>query len=97
MRRMADFQNRVLARYADAHQIPFIDLAAFVPADPDLFKDAIHFNREGTRVQAWGVLNALVPVIRTRLSAGTWPRPDRILDRRHRGILPARQIPGCPE
>jgi hypothetical protein len=33
---LADFQNRVLARYADAHQLPFIDLAAFVPADPDL-------------------------------------------------------------
>jgi len=95
MRRMADFQNRVLARYAEAHSLLFIDLAAFVPADPDLFKDAIHFNREGIRVQAWGVLNALVPRIRERLASGAWPRPDRFRASQHRGIHPGRQIPGC--
>lgn len=97
MRRMADFQNRVLARYAGAHALLFIDLAAFVPADPDLFLDPVHFKREGIRVQAWGVLNALVPRIRERLADGSWPRPDRFFALRHRGIRPGREIPGCPE
>ncbi len=96
MRRMADFQNRVLARYAAAHDLLFVDVAARLPADPELFVDPMHFNREGIRVQAWTVLNAILPRIRERLSEGAWPRPDRTPMREHPGIKPPRQIAGCP-
>jgi len=78
VRRMADFQNRVFARYAAAHGVPFIDVAGVFPQDPALFLDAIHFNHEGTRLQAWIVFQALLPLVRDRLASGTWPRPDRV-------------------
>jgi hypothetical protein len=97
MRRMADFQNRVFARYAAAHDLPFVDVAARVPADPDLFIDAVHFNREGIRVQAWSVLNGILPRVREHLAEGVWPRPDRMPMRRHPGIEPPRRIAGCPD
>jgi hypothetical protein len=78
VRRMADFQNRVFARYAAAHGVPFIDVAGVFPQDPALFLDAIHFNHEGTRLQAWIVFQALLPLMRDRLASGAWPRPDRV-------------------
>ena len=75
MRRMADFQNRVFGKYAAAHGLPFLDVAARYPQDPDLFDDAIHMNEEGVRLHAWIAFNELVPVIEQRLAQGALPRP----------------------
>ena len=50
MRRLADFQNRVFAKYARAHQVPFVDMAAEFPQDPALGTDAIHFTLDELRV-----------------------------------------------
>lgn len=97
LRRMADLQNRVFSRYAAARNLLFIDLAATVPADPDLFSDPIHFTQEGIRMQAWGVLNAILPRVRERLGSGSWPRADRVFIRRHPGISAPRRISGCPD
>src|SRR6185503_7358374 len=97
VRRMADFQNRVLARYAALRDLLFVDVAAGVPLEPELFIDSIHFTQEGTRVQAWAVLNGILPRIRQRIAAGAWPRPDRVPMRDHPGIAPPRRISGCAE
>jgi hypothetical protein len=95
LRRMADFQNRVFERYAALHDLLFVDVAAAVPSDPELLVDPIHFNQEGIRVQAWAVLNGILPHIRQRIAEGAWPRPDRIPMKDHPGIAPPRRISGC--
>jgi hypothetical protein len=97
IRRLADFQNRVLARYAAARGIPFLDVAAAFPTEPALFLDAIHFNGDGTRVHAWIVLQALIPYIRGRLESGAWPREDRMPLVSHPGIgePEAYTLPAC--
>ena len=77
LRRLVDFENRVFERYVSAHGAVFVDLARAYPQDPDLFLDFVHMNEAGTRVQAWIVMQALLPHIRRRLESGAWPRPDR--------------------
>src|ERR1035437_2262406 len=37
IRRLNDFQNRVIRNYAVSRQIPFVDVASEIPQDPDLF------------------------------------------------------------
>jgi hypothetical protein len=73
--RLAKFQNRLFARYARAHGIAFIDVAGQLPADPDLFLDAVHASYAGTRMRAWITFNQLVPLIEKRLADKSWPRP----------------------
>ena len=73
--RMAAFQNRVLAKFAAARGLPFIDIAGAMPDRPDLYTDAIHFTYGGVRLHAWIALQALVPLIEKRLADGAWPRP----------------------
>ena len=55
---------------------------------PDLFFDAIHFNEDGTRLQAWIVLQGLIPQIRKRIERGELPRPDREYLAEHPCIRP---------
>ncbi|MBN9089584.1 MAG: hypothetical protein J0J01_21945 [Reyranella sp.] len=71
--RMAAFQNRVLARYATQHGLPFIDIAGQTPDNPDLATDAIHFSYGGVRLHAWIALQSLVPLIERRIAAHVWP------------------------
>jgi hypothetical protein len=73
--RLAAFQNRVFAKYAAAHGLPFIDIVRHMPFDPDLFADAIHNTQPGINLRAWIVLQQLVPIIEERLTSGAWPRP----------------------
>lgn len=76
--RMADFQNRVFAKYAATHGVPLLDFAALYPKDPDLFVDAIHMSPGGgTRLQAWVMMQLLLPMIERRIEDGSLPRPDR--------------------
>lgn len=76
--RLVAFQNRVFAKYASAHGLPFFDLVGGMPFDPDLFADAVHTNFAGSRVRAWVVFNLLVPTVEQRLASRAWPRtwPD---------------------
>jgi hypothetical protein len=74
IRRLADFQNRVFRRYAEARSIPFLDVVSALPQDPNLFNDAIHMNETGERVKAWIVFQQLVPFIRKQLDSGQLPR-----------------------
>jgi hypothetical protein len=76
IKRLAAFQNRAYYLYAIANQIDFIDVSYFFPRDPNLFIDTIHFSEDGTRLQAWIVFQALLPIIRKRIESGNLPRPD---------------------
>jgi hypothetical protein len=73
--RLVVFENRVFAKYAFAHNLPFIDVANAMPRNPDLLVDSIHATSGGVRVQAWVVLQQLIPVIEKRLADGHWPKP----------------------
>jgi len=97
IRRMADFQNRIFARYAAAKDLFFIDEVAFVPTDMKFFMDAVHFNRPGTRIQAWGIFNALVPWIRERVASSALPRPARDPLIEHPNIRPPINYEGCAD
>ena len=56
--RLAAFENRVFAKYAAAHRLPFLDVARLMPRDPDLFVDAIHNTETGVRLQVRAVADA---------------------------------------
>ncbi len=75
LERLAAFQNRVLAAYARARGLPFFDVAATMPFDPNLFFDAVHKTYPGERMQAWVTFLYLVPLIEQRLGSGAWPKP----------------------
>jgi hypothetical protein len=75
LERATAFENRVFAKYAALHGLPFIDVARDMPYDPDLFTDATHNTPFGVRLRAWIVFQQLVPILSSRLSSGTWPRP----------------------
>ncbi len=73
--RLVKFENRVFAKYAKVHGMPFIDVAGQLPSDPDLFIDAVHTSYAGTRVRGWINFQQLLPVIEKHLADGSWPRP----------------------
>ncbi len=74
LERLAVFQNRLLAKYAAVHGLPFVDIAGSMPLEPDLFIDAVHTNYAGVRVRAWAAFNQLLPTIEQNLASGAWPR-----------------------
>jgi hypothetical protein len=74
MRALADFQNRVLERYADQHGVDFLDISRLMPDDPDLFTDAVHKTYYGEKLHAWIVVGQLIPKIRQQLRAGRLPK-----------------------
>ncbi len=73
LERMAAFQNLVLAKYAAQRGIAFIDVAARMPEDKNIYTDAVHFSYGGVRLHGWIVLQALVPMIEKHLASGAWP------------------------
>jgi hypothetical protein len=77
LERLAKFQDRLLAKYAHVHGLPFIDFVRYMPFDPDLFADAVHPTYAGIRLQAWIALQELVPTIEKHLKDGTWPAPQQ--------------------
>jgi hypothetical protein len=87
MRRLADFQNRVFEKYAQAHNVPFIDMASDFPQDPALAADAIHFRYEGLSLQAWIYLQRLVPLIEARIADGRLPRAAQSVRAAHPAFL----------
>ncbi|CAN5906213.1 hypothetical protein BH11PSE3_BH11PSE3_40820 [soil metagenome] len=74
LERLAAFENRVFAKYARAHQLAFIDVAAKMPFDPDLYIDAIHNNYAGERLRAWVFFQGLLPLVERHLASGAWPK-----------------------
>ncbi len=91
--RLADFQNRVFAAYARTHGLPFLDVAATMPLDPNLFFDAVHKTYPGERMQGWVTFLLLVPLIEQQLASGVWPKPVPTMEARHPAfVAPPRLI-----
>ena len=72
--RAATLQNQVYRGYADSHGVPFFDVVARMPRDPDLFSDPLHNTSLGTRVRAWIVFEALTATIAEDLETRRLPR-----------------------
>jgi hypothetical protein len=83
MERLAAFQNRVFKKYAAARDILFLDFAAKMPRDPDLFQDAVHASYDGVRLQAWITAQELASVLERRIQARQLPRPMQSAIDRH--------------
>jgi hypothetical protein len=92
IRRMADFQNRVLEEYARSRGVPFADVAAAMPRNPDLFSDAIHMTEEGCRLRAWIVFQSLLPIVRRDVDEGRLPQAPRARLERHPWISDPRPM-----
>ena len=75
IRRLANFHNRVLGRYAASRGLVFLDVAKQIPEDPNLFVDAIHMTETGERLKAWIVFQEIAPVLRRKIESGELPRP----------------------
>ncbi len=73
--RLTVFQNRVFAKYAAAHGLPFLDIAGQIPKAADLFTDAVHLSYGGVRLHGWIALQGIVQLAEKRLASGVWPRP----------------------
>lgn len=94
LERLAAFQNRVLAAYAQTYGLPFLDVAATMPFDPNLFFDAVHKTYPGERLQGWVTFLLLVPLIEQRLASGVWPKPVPTMPPNHPAFVePPRLIP----
>jgi hypothetical protein len=87
MRRMAAFQNRVFQAFAEKYHTGYFDVSAQLPRDPDLFGDAIHMGEPGLRLQAWILLQQLVPWLDEQLKSGRLPRAMRRPLQRHPASL----------
>lgn len=93
LERFTVFENRVFAKYAEANGLPFVDVARYMPHDPDLFSDAIHNTAPGVRLRAWIVFTQLLPIIEKRLASGAWPKPVPAMDDVHPAFMtPPREI-----
>lgn len=93
LERMTTFENRVFAKYTKERGIPFIDVARYMPFDPDLFVDATHNTEPGIRLRAWIVLQQLLPVIEKNLASGAWPKPVPDMGEVHPAFtVPPREI-----
>ena len=93
LERMTDFENCVYAKYARTNNLPFIDVALYMPKDPALFSDAFHNTPAGVRLRAWIILQQLVPLIEARLVSGAWPRAVPAMPDNHPAFnAPARLI-----
>jgi hypothetical protein len=86
LERLAAFQNRVFAKYAAVHGVPFIDVAGRLPSDPDIFADAVHESWPGMHLKAWVILQQLVAIIEQRLASGAWPKPVPAMADAHPGF-----------
>ena len=76
VRRSVDLLNRGLSCWASERGLGFIDVAAAMPAHPDLFIDAVHNTDDGVRVRAWIVFEGLLPMVHKDLADGRVPRAD---------------------
>jgi hypothetical protein len=89
---LTDLQNRYFAAWAAARGVPFFDVAAQLPRDPQLYIDAVHGTELGSRLRAWIVCAELVRTIEQDLAAGSVPVPDQQIDRVHPHLQPARHL-----
>ena len=97
MSRLSDFQNRVFKRWAADNRVAIIEVAERMPAEPDLYDDAIHNTLLGTRIRAWINFETLVPLLKRQIDRGDLPRPARLKYVTHPYIRPGYQTERLPE
>jgi hypothetical protein len=85
--RFAAFQNQTYRKFAARNGLPFLDVAAMIPKDPELFVDAIHATYPGVRLHAWIVAQQLAPLLAQRLNEGRLPRPAQTHVTHHPAFL----------
>jgi len=73
--RMAAFENAVFRKYARTYSLAYVPVAESYPHDPDVFSDAIHFSERGMRLQAWILLQHLIPIVDAHIRSHAWPKP----------------------
>ncbi|MGN7611828.1 hypothetical protein ACQZV8_07055 [Magnetococcales bacterium HHB-1] len=81
--RTVKLHNRIYARWAEMHKVPFLDVATKIPDDPDLFIDVMHNNQMGVRVRAWITFQEILPIIEQDIAQGRIPQPDRFFLKEH--------------
>ena len=96
--RLTNFENRVFAKYNAVHGQPFIDVARYMPYDPNLFSDGIHNTPPGIKLRAWIEMQQLVPIVEKHLADGSWPRTVPPMPEQHPAFtVPPRLIKfTCP-
>jgi hypothetical protein len=93
LERMTKFEDRVFAKYDAKYGLPFIDVARYMPYDPNLFSDGIHNTAPGIKLRAWIELQQLVPIIEKHLADGSWPRTVPPMPEHHPAfVVPPRLI-----
>ena len=93
LERFTRFENRVFAKYAAEHGLPLIDVARYMPYDPDLFADATHNTQPGVKLRAWIMFQQLTPCVEKKLTSGVWPKPAPAMPESHPAFTkPPRQI-----
>jgi hypothetical protein len=73
-RRLVDFKNRVFQAYCERYKLPFFDIAAVSPLDPELFGDGVHMTPAGLRLEAWTYLQLISAWLEKEIESGHLPR-----------------------
>ncbi|MCA8975690.1 MAG: hypothetical protein KDC98_13290 [Planctomycetes bacterium] len=92
VQRLSDLQNRYFEAWAAAHEVPFLDVANWLPDDPLLFSDMVHASVLGSRLRGWVMFCGLVPILARDLASGVVPVADTVLDAEHPYLKPARHV-----
>ena len=83
LHRANEFYNRAFRAYADHYGLPFFDMAAVSPLDPELFGDTVHMTPPGLRLESWNYLQMIARWLDGQLASGALPRPMRHPLERH--------------
>ncbi|MCA8973659.1 MAG: hypothetical protein KDC98_03010 [Planctomycetes bacterium] len=92
LQRLSDLQNRYFEAWAAARNVPFLDVANWLPDDPVLFSDMVHASESGSRMRAWVMFCGLIPILERDLRSGAVPVPDTTLDTEHPFLGPTRHV-----
>jgi hypothetical protein len=78
IRRLLDAHNAAINTWAEANEVPVVDVDTNYPRDPTLCSDAFHDLPLGMRLRAWIIFQRLIPLIRNDLAAGIVPHPNAV-------------------
>lgn len=70
IRRLIDFSNRTLRKFAQINDVGLLEIADEFPRDADLFSDAYHMRPEGLKLLAWIGLQHFLPRLMRDLGNG---------------------------
>ena len=74
LERLANFQNRLFAKYAAVHGIAFSISSATRRSTPTCSSMPCTRPMPATRIRGWAAFNLLVPLVEKKLADKAWPR-----------------------